>query len=85
VPNERSKSDTLKGNRHQEWQAAWIVARKRPPDKVPTLRKALHMTAALGGFLGRKGDGEPGVKSLWIGLQRIASCVEGMRFGQTCG
>jgi len=69
----------------QEWQAAWIVARKPPPDKTPTLRKALHMIAALGGFLGRKGDGEPGVKSLWIGLQRIASCVEGMRFGQRCG
>ncbi len=68
----------------EEWQAAWIVARKRPPDKTPTLRKALHMIAALGGFLGRKGDGEPGVKSLWIGLQRVASCVEGMRF-QRCG
>ena len=69
----------------EEWQAAWIVARKRPPDKTPTLRKALHMIAALGGFLGRKGDGEPGVKSLWIGLQRVASCVEGMRFRQRCG
>ena len=69
----------------EEWQAAWIAARKRPPDKTPMLRKALHMIAALGGFLGRKGDGEPGVKSLWIGLQRVASCVEGMRFAQRCG
>ena len=69
----------------EEWQAAWIVARRKPPDKTPTLRKALHMIAALGGFLGRKGDGEPGVKSLWLGLQRIASCVEGLRFRQGCG
>ena len=69
----------------EEWQAAWIVARKRPPDKMPTLRKALHMIAALGGFLGRKADGEPGVKSLWIGLQRVASCVEGMRFRERYG
>ena len=69
----------------EEWQAAWIVARRKPPDKTPTLRAALHRIAALGGFLGRKGDGEPGVKSLWIGLQRIASCVEGMRFRQGCG
>ena len=69
----------------EEWQAAWIVARKHPPDKTPTLRKALHMIAALGGFLGRKGDGKPGVKSLWIGLQRVASCVEGRRFRQKCG
>ena len=69
----------------QEWQAAWIVARKKPPAVTPTLRAALHMIARLGGFLGRKGDGEPGVKSLWIGLQRVASCVEGMRFQQRCG
>jgi hypothetical protein len=69
----------------QEWQAAWIVARKKPPATTPTLRQALHMIARLGGFLGRKGDGEPGVKSLWIGLQRVASCVEGMRFQQKCG
>lgn len=69
----------------QEWQAAWIVARKKPPAKTPTLRAALHMIASLGGFLGRRGDGEPGVKSLWIGLQRVASCLEGMRFQQKCG
>ncbi|MGB8691506.1 MAG: IS4 family transposase, partial [Microcoleus sp.] len=27
--------------------------------------------AKLGGFLGRKGDGEPGVKTLWRGWQRL--------------
>ena len=27
--------------------------------------------AKLGGFLGRKNDGEPGVKSLWRGLKRL--------------
>jgi Transposase Tn5 dimerisation domain/Transposase DNA-binding len=69
----------------EEWQAAWIVARKTPPTHTPTLRAALHMIARLGGFLGRKGDGEPGVKSLWIGLQRLASCVQGMRFQKRCG
>ena len=69
----------------QEWQAAWIVARQKVPDKTPTLRQALHMIARLGGFMGRKGDGEPGVKSLWIGLQRVAACVQGMRFKQRCG
>ncbi len=29
------------------------------------------MIAKLGGFLGRKGDGEPGVKTIWRGLQRL--------------
>ena len=27
--------------------------------------------ASLGGFLGRKGDGEPGVKTIWLGLRRL--------------
>ena len=29
------------------------------------------MVASLGGFLGRNSDGEPGTKSLWLGLQRL--------------
>jgi len=29
------------------------------------------MVAALGGFLGRKGDGEPGTETLWRGIQRL--------------
>ena len=34
----------------------------------------------LGGFLARKGDGEPGVKTLWIGLQRVMDFAAGVRF-----
>jgi len=30
----------------------------------------------LGGFLGRKGDGEPGVKVLWRGWTRLQDIVE---------
>ncbi|MEI7729898.1 MAG: IS4 family transposase, partial [Verrucomicrobiota bacterium] len=32
--------------------------------------------AGLGGFLGRKGDGEPGTKTLWLGLQRLADIAQ---------
>lgn len=42
-----------------------------PPDTPPSLHQAVLMIARLGGFLGRKGDGEPGVKTLWRGLQRL--------------
>jgi hypothetical protein len=41
------------------------------PDKEPTLREIIRLTASLGGFLGRKGDGEPGTTTLWRGLQRL--------------
>ena len=56
-----------------EWKAltAYITQTPVPPERTPTLREATRAVASLGGFLGRKGDGEPGTKSLWIGLQRL--------------
>lgn len=56
-----------------EWKAlvAYIKQDPVPPDKPPTLREATRMVASLGGFLGRKSDGDPGTKSLWVGLQRV--------------
>jgi hypothetical protein len=56
-----------------EWQAlyAYIQRTPRPPASVPTLHQAVGWIAQLGGFLGRKGDGEPGVKVLWRGWTRL--------------
>ena len=56
-----------------EWIAltAFLTQNPDPPPQPPALRQAIHMVASLGGFLGRKGDGEPGTKSLWLGLQRL--------------
>jgi hypothetical protein len=64
-----------------EWQAlvGFINKDPIPPTKVPTLRQALRMTAKLGGFLGRKGDGEPGTQTLWLGLQRLDDITEAWR------
>lgn len=56
-----------------EWKAlaAYIKKNPIPPAEPPSLREAIRMVASLGGFLGRKCDGEPGAKSLWLGLQRL--------------
>ncbi|HDH10934.1 MAG TPA: IS4 family transposase, partial [Nitrospirae bacterium] len=56
-----------------EWKAlvAYKTQNPIPPEKPPTLREAMHMVASLGGFLGRKSDGEPGTQTLWLGLQRL--------------
>ena len=40
-----------------------------------TLRDMTHDVATLGGFLGRKGDSEPGAQTLWLGLQRLDDIV----------
>lgn len=56
-----------------EWIALTAFITKDPvaPPQPPSLNEAIRMVATLGGFLGRKGDGEPGTKSLWLGLQRL--------------
>lgn len=61
-----------------EWQgqAAWLAARKPMP---LSLNDATRLIASFDGFLGRKGDGEPGAKSLWQGLQRVMDFAIGMR------
>jgi len=56
-----------------EWKAL-VAYKTRDPiiqQEAPSLREMMRMVASLGGFLGRKCDGEPGTKSLWIGLQRL--------------
>ena len=56
-----------------EWKALMMFTNRNPvpPTTPPTLREAIHRVAGLGGFLGRKGDGEPGTQTLWRGLQRL--------------
>jgi hypothetical protein len=54
-----------------EWQAVVVMAtRQPPPDTPPTLGELVRTIAGFGSFVGRTGDGPPGITSLWIGLQR---------------
>ena len=46
------------------------------PEHPPSLRQAVRWIAQLGGFLGRKSDGEPGVKVLWRGFQRLTDIAD---------
>jgi hypothetical protein len=56
-----------------EWHAlfAFIHRTQRLPDQPPSLHQVVRWIGQLGGFLGRKADGEPGVKVLWRGWQRL--------------
>ena len=61
----------------REWKILWRMRIKTPPPKTPpTLREATHMLAGLGGFLGRTGDGEPGVKTIWQGYDKLLHYIE---------
>jgi hypothetical protein len=56
-----------------QWKGLMVFVTKNPlaPKEPPTLRDAIRLVASLGGFLGRKSDGEPGTQTLWFGLQRL--------------
>ena len=65
-----------------EIKGAYLLAKKARPTGAPTLNQMIRLIASLGGFLGRKSDGEPGAKTLWIGLQRTvdaASTIQALR------
>jgi len=63
-----------------EWKAVYTVVKNQPPPKKPpSLKTMVGLVGSLGGHLGRKGDGEPGPKSLWVGMQRMTDLVRGWR------
>ena len=69
--------------------ASWLTAlplllRRRAP--IKTVREFFRGLASLGGFLGRKGDGEPGWQTIWRGLETLLLCLRGAEaLGKNCG
>jgi hypothetical protein len=39
----------------------------------------VRLIAQLGGFLARKGDGEPGAKTIWRGLDKVQTAAQTLR------
>jgi hypothetical protein len=67
--------------------AIWLkmlgALRKR---KLTTVRDFFRHRAGLGGFLMRKGDGEPGWITLWRGLDKLLLAIRGfVAMNQRCG
>jgi hypothetical protein len=63
---------------NNQWKALYCFLNKTPksPKHVPSIREFIGWVARLGGHLGRKGDGEPGTKSRWLGLPRMDDISE---------
>lgn len=55
-----------------EWQSLYCHFHGFPlVKKPPSIEQAVIWIARLGGFLARRHDGFPGVKTIWRGLQRL--------------
>lgn len=54
-----------------EWKSVWVaINQKQPPEQPPRLAEMVHLIARLGGYVERK-NSEPGVQTVWVGLQRM--------------
>jgi hypothetical protein len=75
VHPEKSSSQILKKH---EWQAlcCYNAKSRQPPEKPPSAKEAMLMVAKLGGFLGRKNDGEPGMTYIWRGWEKLTLLAE---------
>lgn len=58
---------------------------KKKPEETLAIREAVRAIAKLGGFLGRKADGEPGTTTIWRGFQRLEQIIEGYSLHEVCG
>ncbi len=62
-----------------EWQVLFAATQPRAtrPARPPPLGQAVRWIARLGGFLDRRGNGEPGVTVLWRGVRRLEDLTLG--------
>ena len=69
-----------------EWKAVYVIVKKQKyPPEAPKLEESVKMVAHLGGYLGRKKDGPPGPKTLWIGMQRMMDYANAWRILKSVG
>jgi hypothetical protein len=69
-----------------EWKTLWAYIHKKPPSNTQppiSLKQAVLWIGRLGGHLGRKSDGMPGVKTLWLGLRDLTLMTMGYKIAQS--
>lgn len=62
-----------------EIRAAHLLNKMKMPATPPTVNEVVRLIARIGGFLARTGDGEPGVKTIWKGLDQVHASAETLR------
>jgi hypothetical protein len=69
-----------------EWQSLWVRFSKTKltaQTKPPTMEQVVRWIGRLGGHLGRKRDGMPGVRTLWRGFRDLSVLAAGFHAGRT--
>jgi hypothetical protein len=68
----------------KEWEMLYVLVHRKDnfPKETPKLKDVVLWIAQLGGFLARKHDGEPGVKTIWRGYRKFMDILEGVNLLQ---
>jgi hypothetical protein len=63
--------------KRRQWEALYMLKFKtnKLPKQPPTLKEATIWLAKMGGYLGRKSDGPPGLKTVWQGYESLLQAV----------
>lgn len=64
------------------WLKALIANNPKLAKKPMTVYGFFRAVAMLGGFLGRKHDGEPGWQTVWRGMNTLLNLVKGMKLAE---
>lgn len=61
----------------QQWITLYMLIHKNNniPKQPPSMSQAVKWIGRLGGHLGRKSDGPPGLKTVWLGYQTLCNAT----------
>ena len=61
-----------------QWKSVWMIVNRGQvaPLESPPLCQFLKMVAQLGGYINKKSQGPPGVKTVWRGMKRMDTLTE---------
>ena len=72
----------------KEWKVLFVKfnPNRKIPRRPPCLEDVVTWIAQLGGFMARKGDGQPGITHIWRGLEKLSDLVAGITlYGKVYG
>jgi len=68
----------------REWPTLYTMQHHgHPPPTPPPRRAMVRSLAQLGGFFARMRDGEPGIKAIWQGYQRLHDFIYAIETSRT--
>jgi len=76
IAREKPESPCDEVYAEEEWQLIYLLQKRSKPKTIPGTREITRLLAMRGGFLARKGDGEPGIATIWKGYIEILNYLK---------